>query len=315
MPEFASLPLDRRQWVVGASACALALGLPDRSMAEVDEKQFPWVDAHSHIWTRDVEHFPLADGVTVDDLAPPSFTAEELLKVAHASGVGRVVLIQHRPYHGWDNSYVIDAARRYPDAFRVVAMVDNFAPDAAKKMEKYLPQHVSGFRISTGGYGDKWLGGEMDAMWRTAAQTGQNICCLINVENLPQVSAMCKRFPDTPVVIDHFARVGSDGEIRETDINALCALAKHKRVTLKISAFYALGKKQPPYDDLVPMIRRVLDCFGIERCMWGSDSPYQLNGDHSYAASIELIRDRLDGLSDGDRQWLLKKTAEKVFFT
>jgi hypothetical protein len=35
---------------------------------------------------------------------------------------------------------------------------------------------------------------------------------------------------------------------------------------------------------------------------------------HTYAASIELVRDRLDFLTDEDRQWLLRKTAEKVFF-
>jgi predicted TIM-barrel fold metal-dependent hydrolase len=62
------------------------------------------------------------------------------------------------------------------------------------------------------------------------------------------------------------------------------------------------------------MIRRVLDAFGPERCMWASDAPYQIEPPNSYAASIELIRDRLDGVSAGDKEWLLRKTAEKVFF-
>jgi hypothetical protein len=35
---------------------------------------------------------------------------------------------------------------------------------------------------------------------------------------------------------------------------------------------------------------------------------------HNYADSIALVRDRLDFLSAGDRDWLLRKTAEKVFF-
>jgi predicted TIM-barrel fold metal-dependent hydrolase len=125
---------------------------------------------------------------------------------------------------------------------------------------------------------------------------------------------MCTRFGDTPVVIDHFARIGVNGEIRDADVAALCSLAKHKHTTVKLSAFYALGKKASPYLDLVPMIRRVLDAFGVDRSMWASDSPYQIGGGHTYAASIELVRDRLDDLSEGDRQWLLRKTAEKVFF-
>jgi predicted TIM-barrel fold metal-dependent hydrolase len=62
------------------------------------------------------------------------------------------------------------------------------------------------------------------------------------------------------------------------------------------------------------MIGRVLDAFGPERCMWASDSPYQVQPPHTYAASIALIRDQLSGLSAGDKEWVLRKTAERVFF-
>ena len=126
---------------------------------------------------------------------------------------------------------------------------------------------------------------------------------------------MCQKHPQTPVVIDHFARVGVEGTIREADIVGLCELARHKRVAVKLSAYYALGKKQPPYEELLPLIRRVLDAFGVERCMWASDAPYQVQPPHSYSASIALIRKRLDGLSPGDKDWLLTRTAERVFFS
>ncbi len=97
-------------------------------------------------------------------------------------------------------------------------------------------------------------------------------------------------------------------------MKALCHLARHKHAHVKVSAFYALGQKKPPYDDLVPMIRRLFDAFGPKRLMWASDSPYQLQGANTYRASIGLVRDRLDFLSKADREWLLAKTAEAVFF-
>ena len=154
----------------------------------------------------------------------------------------------------------------------------------------------------------------MEDLWKTAAETGQNMCCLIDAKELPKVDAMCQGHPGTPVVIDHFARVGVSGEIRDADVANLCSLAKNKNVAIKLSAYYALGKKQPPYDDLLPLIRRVVDSFGVERCMWASDSPYQVQPPNTYAASIKLIRDVLGGISSGDREWLLRKTAERVFF-
>ena len=275
------------------------------------------IDPHSHIWTRDVKNFPLANNNTVADLAPPSFTAEECLKEVRSHGVSRVVLIQHHIYHGWDNSYLIDAARRYPEAFVVVGMIDDTQPHPEVKMRKLLKKRVKSFRITSWIRGkEKWLQGPgMAAMWKCAAKTGQAMGCLIDAVDLPAVDLMCKRFPDTPVVIDHFARIGIDGQLRDSDIKQLCALAKHKNTHLKISAYYALGKKKAPYTDLIPMMRRVLDAYGVERCMWASDSPYQTSDGHHYGDSINLIRKRIGFLSAGDRQWLLRKTAEKVYFS
>ena len=52
---------------------------------------------------------------------------------------------------------------------------------------------------------------------------------------------MCERFPATPVVIDHFARIGVPGTVSEEDLQALVTLARHPHVCVKLSAFYALG--------------------------------------------------------------------------
>jgi predicted TIM-barrel fold metal-dependent hydrolase len=90
-------------------------------------------------------------------------------------------------------------------------------------------------------------------------------------------------------------------------------MARHKNVMVKVGAFYALGKKEPPYTDLVPMIREVIKAFGVERCMWESDCPFQVVG-QKYQDSIDLVRKRLDFLSAEDKDWLLRRTAEKFFF-
>ena len=258
----------------------------------------------------------LLTGKTLDDLAPPSFTTEELLDVAHQNGVGKVVLIAHNQFYRWDNSYMIDAVHQHPQAFRIVGMVDNMTAQPDVTMQKLLAHKVTGFRITPSVYGrEKWLDNPgMHAMWKMAAKTRQNMCCLINPEDLPTIDEWCENYPETPVVIDHFARVGIDGKVRKQDLDQLCKLARHQFVTVKISAYYALGKKEPPHTELIPMISRLIDSFGVERLMWASDSPYQLVGENTYSDSIKLITERIDTLSDSDREWLLRKTAEKVFF-
>ena len=71
---------------------------------------------------------------------------------------------------------------------------------------------------------------------------------------------------------------------------------------MKVSAFYALGQKTPPYLDLAAMIRQLRNAYGADRLMWASDCPFQLENGNTYAASIALVRDKLDFLSDTERQ-------------
>ena len=141
------------------------------------------------------------------------------------------------------------------------------------------------------------------------------VCPLINPEVLPLIDKMCERFPETTVVIDHFARLGMAGSIKEKQLHDLCRLARFEDVHVKTSAFYALGEKQAPYLDLGPMIKRLRDAFGAKRLMWASDCPFQVGESHSYRDSIALIRDRLEFLTPEDKAWMLRKTAERVFFS
>jgi predicted TIM-barrel fold metal-dependent hydrolase len=57
----------------------------------------------------------------------------------------------------------------------------------------------------------------------------------------------------------------------------------------------------------------MLSAYGAERLMWASDSPYQIVPPHNYADSLALIRERMPGLTATQKEWLLKKTAEKVY--
>ena len=319
MTRMESLQISRRDALrtTAVGAGLLAAGEIGGNAVADDSAKNGYIDAHSHIWTRQIDVYPLKLGVKLADLAPPSFTTEELLATAHKSKVGRVVLIAHNVFYGFDNKYMTDAAEQHPGVFKVVGMVDDSKPHPDVEMKQLLKQHVTGFRITPKVRVDgHWLNSAgMKIMWKTAATTGQAMCCLINPDNLPEVDKMCEQFPDTKVVIDHFARIGVDGEMREEDLKNLYSLARHKYTFVKLSAYYALGKKRAPYDDLRPMIRRLYEAFGPQRLMWASDSPYQLVGEgNTYEASIALIRDRMDFSAD-DCDWLLRKTAEAVYFS
>lgn len=174
---------------------------------------------------------------------------------------------------------------------------------------------VRGFRL----YTDKekatsWKDSKgMNGMWSAAADMGQAMCLLANPDALPIVYQMCDRYPRTRVVVDHFARIGVSGTI-QSEVSTTIILAKFENVFVKTSAFYALGKKKSPYTDLAPMIQKLVGEFGSKRLMWASDCPYQVVDGHSYADSIGLVRDKLPFLTAEDKSWLLRETAQHVFF-
>jgi predicted TIM-barrel fold metal-dependent hydrolase len=274
-----------------------------------------FIDAHSHVWTPDTQAYPLAAGFRRALMQPPSFTAEELQKEMTPVGVNRVVLIQ-MSFYGYDNSYMLDSMKKYPGMFSGVAVINEMASKPADEMKKLKQQGVRGFRIYPKDHPVKdWLASEgMHTMFTTGSAEKLAMCCLIDPDALPALDRKCRDFPDTPVVIDHICRIGENGTIDTKDVDSLCNMARHKNVTVKISAFYALGEKKMPYHDLAPLIKRVYEAFGAERLMWATDCPFQVQNGHTYKASIDLIKSGLDFLTADDKEWILRKTAEKVFF-
>jgi predicted TIM-barrel fold metal-dependent hydrolase len=281
-----------------------------------------FIDAHVHVWTDDTIHYPLARGFKPEDMKPKRFTPDDLFKHSKPAGVERINLIQ-MSFYGFDNSYMLDMIGLHKNVFCGTAVIDPSGDAPDRLMGELAKKKVRAFRIYPGlergikpneGKGENWLrAAGYDKMFAAAAKNNQAISCLINPDALPEVERMCRKYPGAPVIIDHLCRIGADGTIRDREVTALCDLAKHKKVMVKLGAFYALGEKKPPYTDLGPLIRKVIGAFGVERCMWESDCPFQVV-DHKYADSIELISKRLDFLRAADKEWLLRRTAETFFF-
>lgn len=287
-----------------------------------------YIDAHVHVWTPDTAHYPLGPGWKREDMNPRSFTPEELFKHSRPAGVNRIVLIQMSFYHPrdrtsekvneFDNSYMLDMMALHKDAFAGTAVIDPHAKNPDRQMAELAKRRVRAFRIHpqlSKLPPARWLEPPGYAtMFAAGAKHNLAMSCLIDPNALPELDRMCKRYPDTPVIIDHLCRIGVDGTVRDADVKALCAMAAHKRVMVKIGAFYALGKKQAPYTDLGPMIQAVVKAFTPRRCMWETDCPFQVQNGHTYRDSIDLIRTRLAFLTNEDKDWLLRGAAEEFFF-
>ena len=321
MSTSSSSGMGRRAFLgVAAATAALAAARPGSS------ENIGYVDSHSHLWSPERSRYPLRPGADEANVQPKGFTPGDFFAQARPEGVNRVVIIGHTVHFGFDATYLTDVMKARPGEIAAQAYLDHADPNVTARMAELKRQGVKAFRLRLL---DPWQSDFPDShaimkAYQFAAMQRLVLCPLTNPDWLPQLDRLSAAFPATTVVIDHFARIGVDGlgqvppvpgTIKQEHVANLVKLARHPGVHVKLSAYYALGRRTPPYDDMLPLIKELIRAYGPERLMWGSDSPYQLASPHTYRASIALIRDRLDGVSEEDREWLLRKTAERVFFT
>ncbi len=55
---------------------------------------------------------------------------------------------------------------------------------------------------------------------------------------------------------------------------AVVRLGREAGAVVKLSAPYRVSQRPFPHEDVTPFVAALLDAFGPERCVWGSDWPF-----------------------------------------
>ncbi|MDP9172174.1 MAG: amidohydrolase [Acidobacteriota bacterium] len=265
------------------------------------------IDSHVHAWKHD-PRFPFAEGAH-----PPAedASAEMLLDLMKGNNVSRTVIIQVIHYK-WDNSYVADVLKRYPQTFKAVCRVNPDDPAAPDHLSRWTEDHkFHGVRLSPSGNADgDWIRGPLMApLWKRCAQLKVPMTILAPATRMPDIAPLIEQNPDLTVVIDHQA----DSPLAQPEkLDLLLALERYPKVFVKISHMWTLSRQSYPYSDALIQVKRLYDKFGAKRLMWGTDWPVSLPK-LQYAQAVELFRDHLDFATPTDREWILGKTVQQVW--
>ena len=82
--------------------------------------------------------------------------------------------------------------------------------------------------------------------------------------------------------------------------------------TSRIAGWKDLVNNQPfPYDDIWEPVLRVIDAFGLDRCMWGTDWTRTI-GMLTYEQGVAPFRET-KRLSENDKAALMGGTLQKVY--
>ena len=132
---------------------------------------------------------------------------------------------------------------------------------------------------------------------------------------LDQVTGLASRNADTVLVVDH---LGLQQPFHPpapaepwANLTKVLALASHPNIKIKISGACTLSHEPYPYNDIWDPVLKVIDAFGIDRCMWGTDWT-RATELLTYEQGVESFR-ATKRLSDSDRSKLMGGTLEQIY--
>jgi len=288
-------------------------------------------DTHTHAWGAPSPEHPWTNGPLVEEFASHFstdivYTTDELLADMDDTGVDEAIVVGY-PITDWtDNWYTVKAAEE-TDRLMGIAMVDQFADGAADTLREVMSHEgMLGFRLGAVcpydemwerfDYDETWLRDAIDetGFWEAAVETDAVVQILSHTSQLDQALELVEAYPELRYTFDHFAHADAGDDPAES-FAGFEPLAEYDNVTVKISEIAHTSNAEYPYEDAFDHVRWLLDTFGRERVLWGSDFPNVSHpefGRMGYADTHEWL-DEVPYLSDTDRRWLLDDAARSFF--
>jgi L-fuconolactonase len=236
---------------------------------------------------------------------------EHLLATLDAAGVQRAVVVQPS-VDGSDHGTLLHALARAPERLIAIALAEPDDPAGLRVLEGLVGDtRVRGVRVPLIRMESDWEPWA-DAVWELAADAGWVVGALLEPSQLDGLDRQLTRHPGVPVAIDHLARLDLAPE-RRTALDRLIALAAHPAAHVKLSALAKLSGEPAPYRRAWPEAEKVLDAYGAERVLWGSDYPHVLR-DGAYAQSLDAARAFVSATAPEAAGALFSATAIRLFW-
>jgi L-fuconolactonase len=122
---------------------------------------------------------------------------------------------------------------------------------------------------------------------------------LVYSRHLPHILKMLEVVPTLRAVVDHLAKPDIHAGIMDPWKSLLRELAQHQNLHCKLSGMITEANiKNWKANDFRPYVDHALECFGVDRLMYGSDWPVCLLAG-SYAQTVNLVQELL-GVSESD---------------
>ncbi|MCL4544636.1 MAG: amidohydrolase [Chloroflexi bacterium] len=244
---------------------------------------------------------------------------ESLLFQMERHSIGCAVLIQMMGEY--DNTYLLDCARRFPGRFAPVVLVDTDRLDACDTLCRLVDAGASGVRLRPT---SRSPGNDQLAIWRCAAELRLPVSCLGTVQEFASedFAGIVNQFRELPLVVEHLGGVGTLRTRDENDWAAaerVFALARFTNCYVKVTGLGEIRRRAQPVTrpdpfqpDAPPWLARALTAWGADRVMWGSDYP-PVSSREGYGNALRWTVRALEHLGMSEPATTLGANALRVF--
>jgi L-fuconolactonase len=271
------------------------------------------IDAHHHLW----RYSPRDYGwITPDmEVLQRNFLAADLESEMRTAGVEGSIVVQARQSMK-ETQWLLDLADRSSSILGVVGWVPLTAsnlPAVLKKLEG--SRKLKGVRhVIQDEPNDDFILQEDFNEGITALQSTDLVYdILIHERHLPQTIAFVKRHPSQIFVLDHIAKPRIRDGVMEPWKENLKRLAEYENIFCKLSGMVTEADWATwTLDGLRPYLDAVLDAFGAERLMVGSDWPVCILAS-TYKQWWSALHEWCSGMSQLQAEEILGGTARRVY--
>jgi L-fuconolactonase len=300
----------------------------------------PLFDTHAHLISDDWDRYP---PLAVRPGLPTrrtdyTVTAEALVSLMDEHDVPTALAVQRLHVYGYDNSYVIDSARRFPGRLLPVVMLDTQDPQTpARFTDMVRNEGVAGFRMANtrpSHLDTAWMSSPAAMqVWQASADLNMPMTLIIFHNQLgytlPLLHIIAKMYPQLPIIVDHLGT-----PYGRTKVELAWAIeAGIAETALPPPPDFGIGETIGIFDDtpnvnfkltevnlenlhgsgIAPaqLVRRLADRFGAQRLVWGSDVGQSLRW--SFADKARMAREAGGLLTEAQRALFLHDNAARLY--
>lgn len=238
-----------------------------------------------------------------------SLGPDYLLRKMGEAGVYRAVIVPPT----WDRDRIdvaLDAWRRFPDRFRVMARIPVDKPEEARELLRTWRSEpaIAGVRLTFSFETEcDWIqDGTADWFWPYAEEHDIPVMMLVP-NGKDEVARIAERHPRLRIAIDHMGIRGNTTDAAAAPyVDATAALARYPNVSVKLSNIPSFSTGKYPFDNVMPYVQQLVQAFGAARCFWGTDLSRMLGRyGVDYKEGVALVTDHMPFLSEREKALVL----------